>query len=122
MKKVTHIDGIVLDHSMYISTEFDIDDYLGSKDIAIDGSTVMYVQAKGAMTREVQIYSKTNGWQELATKDLLEASVGTTSIVVTYDDASNDTFYYDHTKVPMVFDPLYSGCVWYNVTINLLRG
>ena len=122
MKKVTHIDGIELDYPMYISTEFDIDDYLASKDIAIDGSTIMYVQPKGAMTREVQIYSKSNAWVEEATKDLLTASIDTTVIVVTFDDTSTANYYYDHSKVPISFDPLYLGCLWYNVTINLIRG
>ena len=122
MKKVTHIDGIELDHSMYISTEFDIDDYLASKSVAIDGSTVMFVQPKGSMTREVEVYSKSNGWQEEATKDLLTASIDTDVVVVTYDDATTDNFYYDHSKVPISFDPLYAGSLWYNVTINLIRG
>lgn len=107
---------------MYISTEFDIDDYLGTKDIAVDGSTVMFVQAKGSMTREVQVYSKSNAWVEEATKVLLEASVDMLSLQVTFDDLSSGTYYYDHSKVPISFEPLYLGCVWYNVTINLLRG
>ena len=122
MKKVTHVDGILLDHSLYISSEFDVDDFLASREVAIDGSSVMFVQAKGAMSREVQLYSKTNGWVEEVTKELLMASVDTDIIQLTFDDASSADYYYDHTKVPMTFDALYVGSTWYNVTINLIRG
>jgi len=62
LKKVTIIDGIVLDNNCFISSEFDIDDYIGSRVVAIDGSSIMYVQAKGSMTKEVKIYSKNSGW------------------------------------------------------------
>lgn len=123
MKRVTHIAGIALDNPLNISTEFDIDDYLASKAVAIDGSTVMFVQPKGAMTREVTVYSKSNtGWIEEATKDLLIAAVGTGVVELTFDDLSVANYYFDHTKVPMTFEPLYTGCTWYNVTINLLKG
>lgn len=122
MKKVITIDGISLDNPCYISTEFDIDDFIGQRSVAIDGSSIMFVQAKGAMTKEVQITSKSNGWIESDTRDLLIASVDENSIIIEYDDLSTDTFYYDHTKTPLKLTPLYSGSLWYNVEINMLKG
>lgn len=122
MKKVTYIDGIVLDHPLYISTEFDIDNYIGERSIAINGSSIMFVQAKGALTNEVQIYSKTNGWISEVTKDLLIANDKTTAVIVTFDDTTTGTYYYDHTQAPMQFQSLYDGCTWYTVTLNMLKG
>jgi len=122
MKKVISIDGITLDNKCFISSEFDIDNFIGKRTIAIDGSSVMFVQAKGAMTKEVQVYSKTSGWVSKETKDLLIASVGTISIIVAFDDLTQDTYYYDHSKSPLKVTPLYEGALWYNVEINLLKG
>lgn len=121
MKYVTHVDGIALSHKLYISTEFDVDDYLAAKDVAIDGSTVIFVQAKGAFTREVQLTSKENGWQTGAVKDLLTASVDETVKVLTFSDASVGDYYYDHSKVPIAYDPIFTGSDWYSVVINLVR-
>ena len=122
MRVVTKIDGIVLDHSLYISSEFDIDNFIGERSITIDGSSVMFVQAKGAMTKEVQLYSGNNGWQIETTKDLIEQNVGTTQITLTFSDATTGVYYYDHASIPVTFKPLYDGSEWYNVTINLLKG
>jgi len=122
LKRVEKFDDIELDYKCFISTEFDIDDYIGEKSIAIDGSSVMFVQPKGAMTKEVSIYSKDSGFISGATKDLLAASVDTNSKIVTYDDGTTDTFYYDFTKIPISFKPLYEGSLWYSITINLLKG
>ena len=122
MKKVISIDGIDLDHPLYISSEFDVDDYIGFRSVAIDGSSVMFIQAKGAMTKEVSIYSKDNGWISETTKALLMASVDNQSIVVEFDDLSNATYYFNHTKVPMEFTPLFEGSLWFTVKINLLKG
>ncbi len=122
MKRVVSIDGIDFDNSMFISSEFDVDDYIGERSVAIDGSSVMFIQAKGAMTSEVSIYSKNSGWIHKDTKDLLMNNVDNLGKLVTFDDASSDTYYYDHTKTPITFDSLYEGALWYNVTINLLKG
>ena len=122
MKRVISIDGITLDYKLFISSEFDADNYIGSKQIAIDGSSIVYVQPKGSMTKEVSIYSKDNGWVSEAKKDLLMSSVDEAVKTVEFDDASSGTYYYDHTKTPMTFDALYEGAEWYSVTINLLKG
>ena len=122
MKRVTIIDGITLDNACFISSEFDVDDFIGQRSVAIDGSSILYVQAKGSMTKQVQITSKMSGWITSDTKDLLFASVDMNSILVEFDDTSSDTYYYDHEKVPMKITPLYEGSLWYNVEINLLKG
>jgi hypothetical protein len=122
LKRVKSIDGVTLDNNCFISTEFDIDDYIGERNIAIDGSSVVFVQAKGAMTREVKIYSKDSGWIHKDTKDLIIATVDTTAKTVVYSDDTSDTFYYDHSRVPVSFQPLYEGSLWYTIEINLLKG
>ena len=122
MKRVVSIDGVTLDNPCFITSEFDIDDFIGDRSIAIDGSSVLFVQAKGSLTREVQIYSKTSGWVTKETKDLLIDTVDELGKLVIFDDASQATYYYDHTKTPLKVDPLYEGSLWYNVEINLLKG
>lgn len=122
MRKVITIDGISLDNACYSSAEFDIDDFLAERTVAIDGSSILFVQAKGAMSKDVQFTSKSNGWITSDTMDLLIASVDVNSIIVEYDDLSTETFYYDHTTTPLKFIPLYDGSLWYNVEINLLKG
>ncbi len=122
MKRVITIDGITLDNSCFISSEFDVDDFIGVRSIAIDGSSVLFVQSKGSMTKQVQITSKNSGWVSKDTKDLLFASVDVSAITVEFDDASTSTYYYDHERVPMKLTPLYEGSLWYNVEINLLKG
>ncbi len=122
MKKVTIIDGIVLDNNCFISSEFDIDDFVGTKAIAIDGSSTMFVQAKGSMTKEVKIYSKNSGWISKETKDSIIASVSEDEIFVEFDDLSIESYYYNHSKIPVIFTPIYEGALWYNVEINLLKG
>ncbi len=122
MKRVTKIDGVTLDNKCFISTEFDIDDYIADRQIAIDGSSVLFVQAKGAMTNEVSITSKNSGWVSDTTKDALINTVDELAKVVEFDDATTATYYYDHTKVPLQLTPLYEGSLWYNVELNLLKG
>jgi len=123
LKRVKSIDGVTLNTNLFISTEFDIDNYIGERSIATDGSSVLFVQAKGAMTREVQIYSKDDtGWQDKTVKDALINTVDELSKIVIYDDDTQDTFYYDHTKIPLRLDPIYKGALWYTVEINLLKG
>lgn len=122
MKKVLTIDGISLDYPLYISSEFDVDDFIGERDVAIDGSSVQFIQAKGAFTKEVSIYSKQSGWVSKETKDLLISSVDELAKVVEFDDLSSATYYYDHTKIPVKFDSLYEGSIWYTIEINLLKG
>ena len=122
MKRVISIDGVPLDNKCFISSEFDVDDFIGQRSIAIDGSSILYVQAKGSMTKQVQITSKMSGWITSDTKDLLIATITTLGIVVSFDDSSSNTYYYDHSKVPMKLTPLYEGALWYNVEINLLKG
>ena len=122
MKRVAKIDNIILDNLCFISTEFNIDDYLGERSIAIDGSSTTFVQAKGAMSLEVIVDSKDSGWITKATRDLLIASNDTNTVIIEYDDTTTDTFYYDHTKVPMKITPLFEGALWYNIEINLLKG
>jgi 4-hydroxyphenylpyruvate dioxygenase-like putative hemolysin len=122
LKRVTTIDGIILDYKLFISSEFDADDYIGSRTIAVDGSSIMFIQAKGSMSKEIEIYSKDNGWVSEAKKELLMSSVDDLAIIVEFDDLSSATYYYDHTKTPMRFDPLYEGSEWYSITINLLKG
>jgi len=123
LKRVKSIGGVTLDTALFISTEFDIDDYIGERTIAVDGSSIMFVQAKGALTREVQIYSKPDtGWQSQIVKDALINTVDTSSKTIIYDDDTEDTFYYDHTKIPLKVDPIFNGALWYTVEINLLKG
>lgn len=123
MKRVKSIDGVTLDTTLFISTEFDIDDYIGERSITIDGSSVMFVQAKGAITREVKIYSKAEtGWQTDVVKDALMNTVDDLAKIVVYDDDTQDTFYYDHTKIPLKVEPVFNGALWYTVEINLLKG
>jgi len=122
MKRVTKIDGVTLDNKCFISTEFDIDDYIAERQIAVDGSSVVFVQAKGTMSNEVQITSKSSGWIKEETKDALIDTVDESAKVIEFDDNTSATYYYDHTKVPLQFSPLYEGCLWYNVEINLLKG
>jgi len=121
LKRVVSFDGIELDNKMFISTEFDVDDYIGTRSIAVDGSSVMFVQAKGAFTKEVSIYSKDSGWISTTTKDLLFNSVDTEPKVVVYSDATTDTFYYDHTKVPFKVEPIFEGSEWFTVEFNLIK-
>ena len=122
MKRVVSIAGVVLDNKCFISSEFDVDNYLGSKTTAVDGSTILFVQAKGALTKTVQITSKTSGWVSKDVKDALIATVGIDSIVVGFDDSTNGTYYYDNTTTPIKFTEIYEGSLWYNVEINLLKG
>ena len=122
MKRIISIDGVALDNPLFSSDEEEVDDFIGERTIAIDGSSILFVQAKGSMTLEVQVSSKTSGWVKKETKDLLFATVDNIVKVVQYDDLSTDNFYYDHTKVPMKIDPLFEGCLWYNVEINFLKG
>jgi len=122
LKRVVTFDGISLDYPLYISTEFDIDNYIGTSSLAIDGSTVMFIQPKGAMTNQVQIYSKTDAWVSDTIKNSLMSGVDDLAKTVTYSDGSSDIFFYDHTKTPLQFTPLYNGALWYNVTFNLLKG
>lgn len=122
MKRVISIDGIILDNSCFSSDEYEVDDFIGERTLAIDGSSILFVQAKGSLTQEVQIYSKTSGWVTKETKDLLIATVDNLVKVVEYDDATTDNFYYDHTKIPLKIEPLFEGCLWYNVEINFLKG
>lgn len=122
MKRVVSIDGIVLDNPLFISSEFDIDNYMGSSEVAIDGSSVVFVQAKGAFTKQVQVYSKTSGWISEATKDSLSLIVDTSAKILVFDDASSDTYYFDHSKTPLKFISLYEGSLWYTTEINLLKG
>ena len=122
MKRVVSIDGIVFDKKLFISSEFDVDNYIGESSIAIDGSSVMFVQPKGSMTKDVQIYSKDSGWVHVDTKDLLMNNADELPKTVVFDDASSGTYYYDHTKVPIEFTSLYDGALWYTIKINLLKG
>ena len=122
MKRVISIDGVPLDNPCFSSDEFNIDDFVGERTLAIDGSSILFVQAKGSMTLEVQVSSKSSGWVTKETKDLLVTTVDNLVKVVEYDDLSTDNFYYDHTKIPLQIEPLFEGCLWYNVEINLLKG
>ena len=122
MRKVISIDGIALDNSCFISSEFDADDFIGKKSVAIDGSSIMFVLPKGAMTKDVQIYSKKHGWILESTKELLMASADSLPKIVVFDDTSEGTYYYDHTKIPMKFSQVFEGSLWYTVEINLLKG
>lgn len=122
MKKVTSIDGIAFDYPLYISSEFDISDYIGERSVAIDGSSVMFVQAKGAFTKEVSLTSKDTGWVTKDTKDLLINTIDELSKTVIFDDTTTGTYYYDHTKTPISFSPLYEGSLWYTIEINLVKG
>jgi len=122
LKRVKKIGNVELDKNVFISTEFDIDDYIGERTVAIDGSSVVFVQAKGAMSREVRVYSKDSGWQKNTTVDALMSAVNTSSITITYTDDTTDTFYYDHTKIPLKVTPLFEGALWYNIELNLLKG
>ena len=122
MKRVVSIDGIAFSNKLFISSEFDVDDFIGESTLAIDGSSVVFVQAKGAFTKEVSIDSKDSGWVHKDVKDLLMNNVDELSKLVVFDDATNGTYYYDHTKVPIQFAPLFEGSLWYTVTINLVKG
>ena len=122
MRKVSKIDNIVLNYPLYISTEFDVDNYIGKKSIAIDGSSVMFVQAKGALSNEVEVSSNGDAWVHETIKDQLMTIVDENEKVITYTDGTTDTFHFDHTKLPLSFKPIYNGALWYNVTINLLKG
>jgi hypothetical protein len=122
LKRVVSIDGITLDNKCFISSEFDIDDYIGESSLAIDGSSVVFVQAKGSMTKEVSITSKDSGWISRDTKDALSNTVDELSKTVVFDDNTSNTYYFDHSTTPIKFTPLYEGSLWYNVEINLLKG
>ena len=122
MKRVVSIDGITFDNKLFISSEFDIDNYIGERSIAIDGSSIMFVQAKGSMTSDVSVYSKDSGWIHRDTKDLLTNNVDELGKLLVFDDTSSYTYYYDHTKIPLEFTPLFEGSLWYTVTINLVKG
>ena len=122
MKRVVSIDGIPFDNLMFISSELKIDDYIAEKILAIDGSSVLFAQTKGALTKEVIIDSGENGWISKATKDLLIATVDLTSKTVVFDDATTGTYYYDHTKTPITFTELYEGSDWFTIEMNLLKG
>ena len=122
MKRVVKIGDINLDKSIFVSTEFDVDDYIGEREIAIDGSSVMFVQAKGAYSQEVKIYSKDSGWQQKATRDAIFALDLLSTITITYNDNTTEDFIFDNSKVPIVMNPLYAGALWYNIEINLLKG
>lgn len=122
MKRVVSIDSVVLDYKCFISSEFDVDDYLGKSSIAIDGSSVVFIQAKGSMTKVVSIYSKDSGWIHKDTKDSLIDTVDNLAKIVTFDDSSQDTYHYDFTQIPLEFTPLYEGSLWYTIKINLVKG
>jgi len=122
LKRAVSINGITFDYKLFISSEFDMDDYIGSRQIAIDGSSVMYIQPKGAMSKEVKLYSKTSGIISETTKGLLEQDVDENIKNIVFDDASNGDYYYDLTKTAIEFEPLYEGSEWYSVTINLVKG
>lgn len=121
MRRVTSIDSVVLDHTCFISTEFVIANYIGTRSITIDGSSSIFTQLKGENTLEAQITSKGSGWVSRATKNKLMASVNIDNIVVEFNDASSETYTYDHTKIPMKFTPLYEGADWFSVEINLRK-
>ena len=121
MKKVKLINSIALDYNLFISSEFDADDYIGARQIAVDGSSVLFVQAKGAFTKEVVISSKEQGWVGEDLRVTLMADVDTTLKVITFDDDTTGNYYYDHTVVPMSFTPIFEGACWYIATINMLK-
>ena len=122
MKRVIKIGDVDLDHKLFISSEFDVDDFLSQRVVAIDGSSVVFVQPKGSMTKEVSITSKNSGWISEDTKQALTNMIGTDSISITFDDNTSANYYFDHTKTPLKFSSLYEGSLWYNVEINLLKG
>lgn len=122
MRRVISIDGVILDHPLFIDSEFDIDNYIGERRVAIDGSSVMFIQPKGAFTKEVQLTSNTTGWQKEATKDSLIDIVNEEPKIIYFTDGSFGTYYFDLTATPLIFTPLYEGSVWYNVEINLIKG
>jgi len=123
LKRVIKIGGISLVNPLFISSEFDIDNFIGSNELTTDGSSVMFVQAKGSMTKEVQVYSKSQtGWVDEDVKVALTALVGVASVLIQFDDLSTETYYFDHTQIPLLFDSIYAGSTWYTVTINLVKG
>ena len=122
MRRVSKIDNIQLNYPLYISTEFDVDNYIGEKSIAIDGSSVMFVQTKGSLTNEVEISSDGDCWVHETIKDQLMTIVDDQPKTITYTDGTTDTFYFDHTKTPLSFKPIYNGALWYNATLNMLKG
>jgi len=122
LKRVIKIGDVDLDHKLFISSEFDVDDFLSQRVVAIDGSSVVFVQPKGSMTKEVSITSKNSGWISEDTKQALTNMIGTDSISITFDDNTSANYYFDHTKTPLKFSSLYEGSLWYNVEINLLKG
>ena len=122
MKRVNTIDGVVLDYPLFISSEFDVNNHIGTRSVAIDGSSVMFIQPRGALSKEVQIYSGDNGWVSEAVKEQLMLKVDNEVIIVEFSDSSTETYYFDHTATPLSFTPLYEGAEWYSVQMNLLKG
>jgi len=122
LKKAISIDGVSFDYPLFVSSEFDFDNYTGSKTIAIDGSSILFIQAKGSMTKEVQLYSNDNGWIHEETRKLLKDTVDGEAKTVVFNDGTEETYYYDHTKTPLGFTALYEGAEWYSIQINLVKG
>ena len=122
MKKAISIGGVTFDYPLFISSEFDFEEFTGSKTMAIDGSSVMFIQQKGSLTKEVELFSNENGWISEETRKLLRNTVDGNPKTVVFNDGTQETYYYDHTKTPIVFTALYEGSAWYSVQINLLKG
>ena len=81
----------------------------------------MFVQNKGSMTKEVTLTSKDTGWIHKDTKDLILALIDTATHTVNFSDTTSGTYYFDHSKVPVVFKSIYEGADWYTVDIHLVE-
>lgn len=122
MKRAVSIDGITFDYPLFVSSEYETDDFVGNQKLSNNGKTTKFVQNKISNTKEEVLFSNENGWVSSAVKSQLLLSANLNAVEVEFDDASTGTYYYDFTKIPISFVPLYEGAEWFKVTINLLKG
>lgn len=121
MKKAIKIGGLYLTYPLEVSSEMESNNYISQKNLATDGSTIIFAQPKDDLSLEVTLSSGKFGWQEDSVRTALMGMVGTTPVTVLYDDGTSDSYVFDHTKVPMRFTELYSGSCYFSVEIKLLK-
>ena len=121
MKRAVSINGITFNYPLFVSEEYEDNNYIGSSNITTSCTLVIKQIEKGDLTKKVALYSNENAWVKTDIKNKLFKDINTEQKTVEFNDNSNETYYYDLSN-PMEAEPLYEGADWYKIKINLLKG
>jgi len=120
--RVVSIGGVILDHTLFISTNEIVTEHIGFENITPSGTLSVFVQNIGSTYKEVTLNSKDNAWLKYDTITKLYALDFKVPHEVVFTDNTTAVYLFNNNKIAINITPTYDGSLWYNVIINLIRG